>query len=240
MDVTVAGFVVAAAVIILGSIVQGTIGFGLNLLSAPFIAIAIPEAIPVVLVMVAWPIGGVTALREHHALDRFALRWMLLGAVPGTLVGLWIIHLASASTLGVIVGVTTLAGVTATVLSPPIPVNRATACSAGLIGNITGTAASVGGPPVALLFQHRGGSVIRSTLGAYFAVSATLSVVGYAAAGEVTVERFLLTVALLPAMLLGAWLSKHFHVFVDAGWLRPAVLVLSSLAGLIAILRGVL
>jgi uncharacterized membrane protein YfcA len=240
VDVTVAGFLVAAAVIVFGSIVQGTIGFGLGLLSAPFIAIAIPEAIPVVLVMVAWPIGGVTAAREHHALDHFALRWMLVGAVPGTLIGLWIIHLASPSTLGVIVGCTTLLGVLATIVSPPVPINRTTACSAGLIGNITGTAASVGGPPVALLFQHHRGPTIRSTLGAYFAISATLSVIGYAATGEVTVDRLLLTLALLPAMLLGAWLSKHFHVFVDAGWLRPSVLVLSSIAGAIAILRGVL
>ncbi|MBM3659959.1 MAG: sulfite exporter TauE/SafE family protein [Actinobacteria bacterium] len=240
MDVTVVGFLVAAGVIIFGSIVQGTIGFGLGLLSAPFIAIAIPEAIPVVLVMVAWPIGGVTAVREHHALDHFALRWMLVGAVPGTLIGLWIIHLASASTLGVIVGITTLAGVMATMVSPPIPVNRTSACSAGLIGNITGTAASVGGPPVALLFQHHGGPTIRSTLGAYFALSATLSVIGYGATGEITVDRLLLTLALLPAMLFGAWLSKHFHGLVDAGWLRPSVLVLSSVAGTIAILRGIL
>jgi len=238
--VTVVGFLVAAGVIIFGSIVQGTIGFGLGLLSAPFIAIAIPEAIPVVLVMVAWPIGGVTAVREHHALDHFALRWMLVGAVPGTLIGLWIIHLASASTLGVIVGITTLAGVMATMVSPPIPVNRTSACSAGLIGNITGTAASVGGPPVALLFQHHGGPTIRSTLGAYFALSATLSVIGYGATGEITVDRLLLTLALLPAMLFGAWLSKHFHGLVDAGWLRPSVLVLSSVAGTIAILRGIL
>jgi len=72
VDVTVAGFLVAVAVIIFGSIVQGTIGFGLGLLSRRSSAIAIPEAIPVVLVMVAWPIGGVTAMREHHALDHFA------------------------------------------------------------------------------------------------------------------------------------------------------------------------
>ena len=240
MDVTVAGFLLAVAVIIFGSIVQGTIGFGLGLLSAPFIAIAIPEAIPVVLVMVAWPIGGVTALREHHAMERFALLWMLVGAVPGTLIGLWIIHLASASTLGIIVGITTLLGVLATVVSPPIPINRITALSAGLIGNITGTAASVGGPPVALLFQHHRGPAVRSTLGAYFAASATLSVIGYGATGEITVDKLLLVLALLPAMLFGAWLSKHFHGLVDKGWLRPSVLVLSALAGTIAILRGVL
>lgn len=237
---TVAGFLVAVAVIIFGSVVQGTIGFGLGLLSAPFIAIAIPDAIPVVLVMVAWPIGGVTAMREHHALDHFALRWMLVGAVPGTLIGLWIIHLASASTLGVIVGITTLLGVLATIVSPPIPVTRTSACTAGLIGNITGTAASVGGPPVALLFQHHRGPIVRSTLGAYFAISATLSVVGYGVTGTITEDKLWLVLALLPAMLFGAWLSKHFHGLVDAGWLRPSVLVLSSIAGVIAILRGVL
>lgn len=233
-----AGFVVAAAVIIFGSIVQGTIGFGLGLLSAPFIAIAIPEAIPVVLVLVAWPIGGVTAMREVHALDHFALRWMLVGAVPGTVIGLLIIHAAPASTLAVLVGITTLLGVLATVVSPPIPVTRTSAGTAGLIGNITGTAASVGGPPVALLFQHHGGPIIRSTLGGYFAISATLSVVGYAVTGEMTRDRILLALALLPAMLFGAWLSKHFHGLVDKGWLRPSVLTLSAIAGTIAIVRG--
>ncbi|MFM8302992.1 MAG: TSUP family transporter [Actinomycetota bacterium] len=240
MDVSVAGFLVAVGVIIFGSLVQGTIGFGLGLLSAPFIAVAIPDAIPVVLVLVAWPIGAVTASREHHAMDRFALVWMLTGAIPGTLIGLWIIHLASAATLGVIVGITTLFGVLATVVSPPIPVTRTTAGTAGLIGNITGTAASVGGPPVALLFQHHRGPTIRATLGAYFAVSATLSVVGYGVTGEITHDRVLLALALIPAMLFGAWLSKHFHGLVDKGWLRPSVLTLSVLAGTIAILRGVL
>ena len=42
----------------------------------------------------------------------------------------------------------------------------------------------------------------------------------------------------LPMMLLGAWASKHFHSLVDRGWLRPSVLVLSSLAGSIAVIRG--
>ena len=240
MHVTVAAFLVAAGVIIFGSIVQGTIGFGLGLLAAPFIAIVMPQAIPVTLVLVAWPIGAVTATREHHALDHFALRWMLVGAIPGTVIGLLIIHAAPASTLAVIVGITTLLGVLVTVVSPPVPVNRTSASTAGLIGNITGTAASVGGPPVALLFQHHRGPIVRSTLCAYFAISATLSVIGYAVTGEMTRQRVLLALALLPAMLFGAWLSKHFHGLVDKGWLRPSVLTLSAIAGSIAILRGLL
>jgi uncharacterized membrane protein YfcA len=238
VDLTVAEVVVAVTVIVFGSVVQGTIGFGLGLLAAPFIAIVIPDAIPVTLVLVAWPIGGVAALREHHALDRKALPWMLAGALPGTVVGLVIIHLASQDALAVLVGFTTIFGVLATIVTPPLAINPVSATSAGFIGNVTGTAASVGGPPVALLFQHHRGPTVRATLGAYFAISATLSVVGYGVTGAITLDRFLLAVALLPAMLLGAWASKHFHGLVDKGWLRPSVLVLSSIAGAIAVIRG--
>jgi len=233
-------FAVAAGIIVFGSIVQGTIGFGLGLLAAPFIAIVIPEAIPVTLVLVAWPIGGVTALREHHALDRKALPWMLVGAVPGTIVGLMIVTVASASELAVIVGITTVLGVLATVVAPPVRISPVSSSLAGFIGNVTGTAASVGGPPGALLFLHQRGPTVRSTLGAYFAISATLSVIGYAITGTITLDRFLLALALLPAMLFGAWLSKHFHGLVDKGWLRPAVLTLSTVAGVVAIVRGLM
>jgi len=39
-------------------------------------------------------------------------------------------------------------------------------------------------------------------------------------------------------MILGLWLSKHLHPFVDSGWLRPAVLTLSAIAGVAALIRG--
>ncbi len=239
MHLTVLALTVAASVIVLGSIVQGTIGFGLGLLAAPVIATVLPEAIPVTMVLVAWPIGAVTAAREVHAVDRKSLPWLLVGAVPGTLVGLWIVRIAEARQLAIIVGVVTILGVAVTAVSRDVPLNRTSAGIAGFIGNVTGTAASVGGPPVALLFQHQRGPIVRSTLGVYFVVSGALSVIGYALTGTITLERFLLALALLPAMLLGAWSSKRFHGLVDAGWLRPAVLVMSVLAGTIAILRGV-
>ena len=116
----------------------------------------------------------------------------------------------------------------------------ATAATAGFLGNVMGTIASVGGPPVALVFQHQRGPAIRSTLGAYFSITAVLSVVGYGVTGEITLDRILLALLLMPAMLLGAWLSVRFHPLVDRGWLRPAVLVLSGIAGAIAVLHGLL
>jgi hypothetical protein len=38
--------------------------------------------------------------------------------------------------------------------------------------------------------------------------------------------------------VVGVWTSRHLHVHVDRGWLRPAVLTLSAVAGVAALVRG--
>ncbi len=238
MHVGIAEFAVVAAAVVVGSIVQGSLGLGLNILAVPFVALTIPEAIPTTIVLLAIPIAITTVVREHHALDRLALPWMLGGALPGTALGLVIVAATDVTTLTIIVAVTVLTGVTASLLAPPVPTNRGTALAAGFTSNLFGTATGVGGPPVALLFQHRSGPIARATLGAFFAVSAGLSIVGYAATGIMDLDQVLLALALAPFMVFGLWASRHFHVHVDGGWLRPAVLVLSAVAGLAALVRA--
>jgi len=232
--------IVALTAVLMGSVVQGSIGFGLNLLAAPLVAIVVPEALPTTLVLVAFPLTITTVAREHHAIDRVAVGRMLVGAVPGTLVGLVIVTAVSKTTLGTLVGFITLLGVLLSVVSPPIPVTAVTGALAGFASNVFGTAAAVGGPPVALLIQHRAGPSARSTLGSFFAVSASMSLIGYAIAGTIHGDQALFALALLPAMIVGFWASKHLHVFVDGGWLRPLVLIVSGIAGCLAIARGLL
>jgi uncharacterized membrane protein YfcA len=238
VHVGVLEFVVCAAVVLFGSVVQGSVGFGLNLLGAPFIAIVVPEAVPATMVLIAAPLAVSTFVREHQSIDRDALPWMLVGALPGTLVGLVIVDQVSGSSLAVLVGAITLTGVALSVASPPVPVNARTSLAAGFTSNMFGTASSVGGPPVALLLQHRAGPIARATLGAFFSVSALLSLIGYAATGLLGADQAWLALALAPFMLAGLWSSRHLHPFVDGGWLRPSVLVLSAIAGTAAVVHG--
>ncbi len=240
MHVSVLEYCAVGTVVLFGSVVQGSIGVGLNMISAPFVAIIEPAALPATLVLLALPIAVTTLLREHHAVDRVALPWMLAGAVPGTGLGLIIVSAADRNALSIIVGTTVLSGVFLSVASPPVPTNRFTALMAGFISNLFGTASAVGGPPVALLFQHRTGPIARSTLGAFFLTSASLSVIGYIAAETITGDQVLFALTLLPVMAAGLWISRHLHGHVDGGWLRPAMLALSAIAGTAAILRAVL
>jgi uncharacterized membrane protein YfcA len=240
VHVTVGAFLVAATAVSIGSVVQGSVGFGLNLVAAPFVAIVVPAAIPATLVLVALPLALGTFRREHEAVERGALSWMLLAAVPGTLVGLVIVGRVDAADLGILVGGVTIAGVVLSAVSPRIVITPATALAAGFASTVFGTASSVGGPPVALLFQHHEGPAARSTLSAFFAATAVLALLGYVATGHITLDQLLLAVTLLPFMVGGLWTSRHLHGLVDAGWLRPAVLALSALAGAVAILHAAL
>ena len=238
MDIGVLDVVVSAAAVLVGALVQGTLGFGVNLLAAPFVALVVPEALPATLTLVALPIAVTTLRREHHAVDRLALPWLLAGAVPGTVVGAIVVSEVSGESLALLVGCITLLGVALSVVAPPLPHRAGAAFGAGFVSNIFGTAASVGGPPVALLYQHRGGPTARSTLGAYFTASAVMSLVAYVVAGTIGVDHVLFALVLAPFMATGLWISRHLHVHVDGGWLRPAVLTLSPIAGTAAIVRG--
>lgn len=239
MHVSVTDFVIVALVVLLGSVVQGSIGVGLNMVSAPFVALFVPKALPAALVLVAIPIAVTTLVRDHTSLDRVAIRWLLVGALPGTALGLLIVRAADTRTIAIIVGVTVLTGVIVSIASPPVPTTPHTALTAGFVSNLFGTASAVGGPPVALLFQHRTGPIARATLGAFFLTSASLSIVGYLIAGEITGDQALFALELMPVMVIGLWISRHFHVHVDGGWLRPAMLTVSAIAGTAAILRGI-
>ena len=77
----------AMAIVLLGGMVQGSIGFGLNLVVVPVLAILIPGSVPGSVILISMPMTLTMLLREHHAIDWLGVRWILVGRVPGTLVG---------------------------------------------------------------------------------------------------------------------------------------------------------
>jgi uncharacterized protein len=233
-------YAVAFAALVLGALVQGSIGFGMNLVAVPVVALVAPEALPATLILVAFPIAVAMAVRERHAVHRSGLVWTSLGRLPGTLVGAWIVAAVSGDTLSVIIGVSVVVAVVLSLVARPIPVTPTTATAAGFAGGITGTAAAIGGPPMALLYQHHEGATLRSTLAGTFAIATVMSVAALAIAGQITGWQIVLSVALLPAVGLGFAASHFLHRRLDARWLRPAVLAFAAITGGAAILRGLI
>lgn len=226
------------AAVTVGALVQGSIGFGSALVAVPFVALVEPDALPVTMIAWATPLNIAVAVRERHGVDQPGVGWATVGRLPGTVAGAWVVTAVTAETLSVVAGGVVLLAVVTSLLPVTVALTSASKTTAGFVSGAMETATSMGGPPLALLYQHEDGSVIRSTLAANFTVGAVTSLAMLALAGAVRGSQIVLALALQPGLVLGLALSRPVTRFLDGRRLRRAVLGVAAVAALLAIVRG--
>lgn len=223
----------------MGALVQGSIGFGAALVAVPAIALAAPEALPATVIIWVVPLAVAMVIRERRGVDWSGVRWIVLGRLPGTAIGAWVVAVVASKTLSVLAGGVVLLAVVTSLLSAAVPLTRATKTAAGFASGLMGTSTSIGGPPLALLYQHEDGAVVRSTLAASFTVGTLLSLASLSVAGAIESWQVLLALALQPGLMVGLALSRPVSRYLDDRWLRPTVLGFAAVAATLAIARGV-
>ena len=132
-----------------------------------------------------------------------------------------------------------LAAVLVTWLAVRLPITRGSLMTAGLVSGFSGTATSIGGPPMAILYQDRPPRQIRTTLAVYFMVGAGLSLAGLALAGQLDLRRALLAACLAPVLPFGAVLGRVLRRRLPEDRVRGAVLLLCAASALVLLVRSV-
>ena len=172
-------------------------------------------------------------------LAELADHFLLLPArVPGTVVGVVVVDWLADRTLGIVVGVMVLIAVGLTLWTIRVPVNRRTLVTAGCVSGVTGTATSIGGPQLALLYQHRPGAQVRSTLAVYFIVGASLSLVGLALGGALHLRDLAMAAVLAPFLLVGFAAAGPVRARIDVGHTRKAVLAVCAASAIALLVRS--
>lgn len=233
-------YLAIALAIFLGATVQSVVGLGIGLLSAPVMTLLEPWTMPGTLIMLALVLPMATLVRDHDDIDWPGLNWSLPARVLGTGVGVGVVAAFSERQLGVAVGAVVLFMVLITWRVVEVPVNRTSLGAAGFVGGITGTATSIGGPPFALLYQHRPAQQIRTTMAVYFVVGAALSLLGLTLAHDLTGPQLRAALELAPAMLLGAAAGAVSRRHLPLRLVRPAVLLVSALSAVVLLARSLL
>jgi uncharacterized membrane protein YfcA len=231
---------VLAATLVVGAAVQGLVGLGLALVAAPVTVLLEPKLMPDLLLWLAMLLPVVTLVREHHDIDWPALGWSVSARIPGTAVGVYLVSIFTDRAMGIAIGVMVLVSVLLTARAVVVPVNRATLSSAGFVSGITGTATAIGGPPIALLLQHRSPRQLRSTLGVYFLVGAALSLVGLGLAGDLEPATALLAALLTPCLVVGFALARLGDRLLPRRHVRTGVLVVCAGSSLVLLVRSLL
>lgn len=231
-------WLLAAGVVIVAAVVQGSIGFGVALLAAPLLYLIDPRFVPAPVIVISLALNVLVYAREREAVDPFEVGRVLVGVVLGTVAAALVLRMVSPETLGLLFGVLVLLAVGLSIgLRPPEPGWRLLVGAGGLAG-FMGTATSIGGPPLALVFQRRHGTHLRGTLAACFLPSSLLSLAALYWAGHFGATELVIGLSLFPAVVAGFRVSYRTAGLLDGRWLRGAVLAVSALAGAAAIARA--
>ena len=231
---------VLALAVVGGATAQGLVGLGVGLVAAPVATLLAPDLMPELLLWLALAMPLLTLTRERVGVDWRGLAWAVPARIPGTIAGVLLVRVFSAREIGIAVAVMVLVSVALTVRALEVPVRPATLSGAGFVSGVTGTATSIGGPPLALLYQRRPPLQVRPTLAVYFLLGAAFSLVGLGLGGHLHRSTFLLAVTLLPALLAGFGLSRLLHPRVGRAHLRAGVLLVCALSAVALLLKSLL
>ncbi|MPY80771.1 MAG: TSUP family transporter [Actinophytocola sp.] len=231
---------VAGLVLLLGALVQGVVGYGMNLVVAPLLTLIDPSLVPVPLLLIASVHALLAAAREHDHADWKGVGWAMAGRLPGIAIGVAVVALLPQGPFAIAVALAVLSCVGLSLLTwRPSPTPRSLLV-AGVASGTFGTAAAIGGPPIALLYQHAAGPTIRATMAVYFAVGTLASVGALALSGQVHGDPVLHAALLLPFLVAGFWLSTPLRRFIDGPWMRPAVLIVAITSAFVLLGRALI
>ncbi|PRY38240.1 sulfite exporter TauE/SafE family protein [Umezawaea tangerina] len=232
------GLLLAGVVVTLGGLVQGLAGFGLALVAVPILALLDPSLLPVPILITAMTHSVLSLAREHRHVDWHGVGWAMIGRLPGTAIGVLLVDSLDQKRFSLLIGVVVLASVLLSITTWTPRPTKVSLVIAGLTSGSFGTAMSVGGPPVAMLYQNSPGALVRSTLAAYFVLGSITSVTGLAIAGQVHTPQLLTGLLLIPFLILGFLLSSPLRKLVDTNGIRTPVLVLSTITAVTLIVRS--
>ena len=235
--VTATGFAVIAVAIVLASCMQASIGFGMGMLAAPIVAAVDPGLIPGTLIMLATVVTLMVVVREREAIDFAGTGWALAGRVPGTVAGALLLVALPETALVYALAAVVLGGVALSSLGWQPEPHRRNLVLAGATSGLLATATSIGGPPMALVWQNSTGAQRRGTMSGFFLVGSVLSVALLALTGSVDHHTVMAFAVLLPASVVGYALSRWLNRHLDRSRQRWGAIVISTLGVVVLIGR---
>ena len=245
--------VLVVGAVLIGMSVQAAIGFGFAFFVAPAAFAAFDPEQAVTLVLVLGVIINVLVLwteRREPEIATRAVTIMLAAAIPGMVVGAWLVTQAEPRLLQLLVGVIVLIGAAVQAVAsgrqPARPRAEADGTAlevgGGFAAGVLTTSVTVNGPALVLVFGALGlrGSRFRDSLAAILLGLSLLAlpVVLVASDGEHLLPGPAVTLACIPALLIGHRFGAAVFRRLDDTSHHRAALVAAGVAGLLSIVAA--
>jgi uncharacterized membrane protein YfcA len=237
--VSVTAYSVIAVAILFASCLQASIGFGMGMLAAPVVALVDSSLIPGTLIMLASLVTLMVVIRERTAIDVRGTGWALVGRVPGTVAGALLLAAMPERALALAIAGVVLAGVLVTSLGwAPTP-RRRNLVLAGATSGVLGTATSIGGPPMALVWQRSTGAELRGTMSGFFLIGSVMSIGMLSITGAIDGNTWRWFAFLVPATVIGYALSRYANRLLNPQRQRWTAIVVSAVGAGVLVVQQV-
>lgn len=220
-------------VTLVAAFVQGSSGLGFALILAPVAGLVDPRLLPVALLVLMLPLNAYVAWRERRHLDLRGAGWITVARIAATPAGVALLALVPERSLGILIGVSTILAAAVSLAAPSFTPGPAAYLTAGVVTGLSETATGIGGPPLALVYQHRPAPELRATVALCFFIGEVVSLVGLAVTDRLSGPGLGASLWLLPAVLVGMALSSLVHHRVGGKGLRVGVLAFALASGVL-------
>jgi uncharacterized protein len=143
------------------------------------------------------------------------------------------------SGLAFLLAAVVVAGVALTLFGWSPPSTRTNVVVAGAVSGVLGTATSIGGPPMALVWQDKDSRSLRGTMNVYGVVGCLESVLALSVTGAVDKHVYTTFFYLLPAAVVGFGVALLINRWLDERRLRWSAIAMALLGALILVLQHV-
>nr|WP_086938807.1 sulfite exporter TauE/SafE family protein [Thaumasiovibrio occultus] len=236
MDIDV--IVLSALALAAGCFVQSSIGFGMAIVAAPIIFLLEPRFVPGTLTVMGFILAVANTYQYRKNISYKGLGAAFLGRVPGTLIGGYLLAIATTQQLSLVMGLGVLMAVVVSIGKFNIQPTNTALFAAGVVSGITGTTTAIGGPPIAIVLQNAEAGKIRANLSAFFVFSNITSLVMLSYTGHFSLWHVKYALLMAPPCLFAIWLAARVQHLIKPEWMKAGTLILCSICGASALYRG--
>ena len=223
-------FLLACLILAAAEAVYVLLGFGAGLIAVGSLALLLPELrdAVVILLLVNLPAELYIVRTSWREISWRGVLILFAGVAVGIPLGSWLLRWGDPSFLLTVLGAF-LVTVGAVFVLSPSPRHRNhppwVAPPVGLLSGVLTGLFGTGGPPLVLYYQLGGAdkTAFRGHLMAIFLLMTTVRVPSYAALGLLNTERLWSALAVMPAVLLGAFIGNCIHLSLEEDSFRRLV-----------------
>jgi uncharacterized protein len=230
---------IVTLIVCIGATLQGSIGFGIALAANPLLVLINPAYVPGPMLASSFFLSILMLVRERKSISLVGLEWAVAGRLLGAILSAGLLLVIDAEGFVIIFGILILFAVILTVSGLEISMTKRNLAIAGTLAGIMGTIASIGGPPMALVYQRENGSRIRTTLAGFFIAGTIISMLTLTLIGRFGYQEIHLAMSMIPGIVIGFFLSTKALPWFEGKYIRPIILVVATISAIVVIIKQV-